>query len=44
MGLAESNIEVSKHCTISEAGVFHSYRRDGNRSGRMLAVIGILEQ
>lgn len=39
-GLPPSNIEVSPFCTISEAGLFHSFRREGARSGRMMAVIG----
>ncbi len=40
-GMKEDNIEVSTHCTISEL-LFHSYRRDKDRSGRMLAVIGLV--
>jgi YfiH family protein len=40
-GLVESNIEVSDYCTISTPELFHSYRRDGVRAGRMVAVIGI---
>lgn len=40
-GLDPSHIEVSPLCTITESHLFHSYRRDGPRSGRMMAVIGI---
>ncbi len=40
-GLLAANIEVSDACTICQAGLFHSFRRDGQRSGRMLGVIGI---
>ncbi len=40
-GIKDSNIEVSEHCTISQPELFHSYRRDGKYSGRMMGVIGI---
>ena len=42
-GLDERNIEVSPFCTICTPALFHSYRRDGARSGRMMGVIGISE-
>jgi hypothetical protein len=38
-GLAVGNIEISNHCTICEKQLFHSYRRDGTKSGRMMAFI-----
>ena len=38
-GLVKGNIEISKHCTICEKQLFHSFRRDGKHAGRMLAVI-----
>lgn len=38
-GLKEENIEVSNLCTICNPLLFHSHRRDGNRSGRMMAVV-----
>jgi YfiH family protein len=41
-GLPEGNIEVSPSCTISDS-LYHSYRRDGKKSGRMMGVIGLLE-
>jgi hypothetical protein len=41
-GVPASQIEVSPSCTISESGLFHSFRRDRDRSGRMMAVIGII--
>ncbi len=41
-GLQEEHIEVNPSCTIEEPARFHSYRRDGDRSGRMMGVIGIL--
>ncbi len=37
-GIPEKQIEVSPLCTITDERL-HSYRRDGKRSGRMLAVI-----
>lgn len=39
LGVLASNIEISTHCTICEKQLFHSYRRDGKRAGRMMAVI-----
>jgi len=39
-GVPHGNIEVSPHCTISEPDLFHSHRRDGAQSGRMMGVIG----
>jgi len=38
-GVPETQIEVCARCTISDPDL-HSYRRDGKRSGRMLAIIG----
>ncbi len=42
-GLKENNIEVSALCTYTEKDLLHSYRRDGERSGRMFGVIGLRE-
>jgi hypothetical protein len=39
-GVPKGNIEVSKYCTICDTN-FHSFRRDGKSSGRMLAAIAI---
>jgi len=39
LGVLASNLEASTHCTICEKQLFHSYRRDGKRAGRMMAVI-----
>ena len=39
-GIAEKNIEVSDYCTICNADLFHSFRRDDRRAGRMIALIG----
>jgi len=38
-GIAESNISRDSACTISDV-TYHSFRRDKERSGRMLAFIG----
>jgi hypothetical protein len=40
-GVPEENIELSSSCTICSPELFHSYRRDKERSGRMMAVIGL---
>ncbi len=41
-GVLNSNIEVHHDCTIHNTK-YHSYRRDGNQSGRMFAIIGMKE-
>lgn len=35
------NIQVSKYCTFGDSNMFHSYRRDKDKSGRMLGIIGL---
>ena len=40
-GVPPENIEVSNSCTITDSALFHSYRRDRERSGRMMGVIGL---
>ncbi len=40
-GLKFRNIDVDKHCTICNSDLFHSFRRDGEKSGRMWALFGI---
>ncbi|TYP95098.1 hypothetical protein LX73_0393 [Fodinibius salinus] len=42
-GLLESNIEIRSECTIANAEQFYSYRREGDQSGRMMALIQISE-
>jgi YfiH family protein len=42
-GCLEQNIEISPACTIHDLS-FHSFRRDGRQSGRMMAFIGLPEQ
>ena len=41
-GVLDANIEVHEGCSIHEAALYHSHRRDGNGSGRMMAVAGIV--
>jgi hypothetical protein len=44
MGVNAANIEMSPDCTITGKDRYHSFRRDGNLSGRMLGVIGLKGQ
>ncbi len=41
LGIKSSNIQISHLCTYELEKLFHSYRRDKEKSGRMLGVIGI---
>jgi len=40
-GLADHKVEISSLCTRCRKDLFHSYRRDGKKTGHMLSVIGI---
>lgn len=40
-GVPVRNIEVTEYCTYRDSEMFHSYRRDGAKSGRMLGIIGL---
>ena len=40
-GLADKNIYVSHLCTACHTDLFFSYRREADRSGRLMSVIGI---
>ena len=40
-GIPASNIEVSELCTMCNPDLLHSYRRDGDKSGRLAAFIGM---
>jgi YfiH family protein len=42
LGIQSVNIEVSDYCTYKEKDLFHSYRRDKDKSGRMIGVIGLI--
>ena len=41
-GLLDERIEISSLCTRCRGDLFHSYRRDGKKTGHMLSVIGIV--
>jgi hypothetical protein len=41
-GVPEPQIFMTNLCTQCRGDLFYSYRREGNRAGRMLAVIGIV--
>jgi len=41
-GVPAGSIEVHPGCTIHEATLYHSHRRDGARSGRMVGVAGMI--
>lgn len=43
-GLDPDNIEVDAACTVHHSALFQSHRRDGERAGRMLAVITLLQE
>jgi len=40
-GVLRKNIEHDDSCTICTPSSFHSYRRDGKKSGRMMGVLGV---
>lgn len=42
-GIPRSGIEVREECTIDQQSDFYSYRREGEQSGRMMALIQIAE-
>ena len=42
LGIPNSQIEVSSYCTICDSHLFHSFRRDREKSGRMMGVIGLV--
>ena len=44
LGVDEKNIETSQFCTICTPSLFHSYRRDGKQSGRMMGVICLIDE
>jgi polyphenol oxidase len=41
LGIKKENIELCELCTYKEREFLHSYRRDRDKSGRMIAVIGM---
>ncbi|MCM3878763.1 MAG: peptidoglycan editing factor PgeF [Vicinamibacterales bacterium] len=38
-GVSAGNVHVSGLCTFDHPGIFHSYRRDGHKAGRLVAAI-----
>lgn len=40
-GVPPANIEVAEFCTACRTDLFFSYRKEGSRTGRMMAVVGI---
>jgi purine-nucleoside/S-methyl-5'-thioadenosine phosphorylase / adenosine deaminase len=40
-GLADENIHVSNLCTACHTDMFFSYRKEADRTGRLMAVVGI---
>ncbi len=42
-GLKKENIQVSNLCSYEEKNLLHSYRRDGEKSGRSFGVIAMRE-
>jgi YfiH family protein len=42
-GVKKNNIQVSPLCTFAMKDILHSYRRDGQKSGRSFAVISMKE-
>ena len=40
-GLDPENVTASSLCTKCRPDLFHSYRRDGEQSGRMFSVVGL---
>ena len=41
-GVRPRQVERTEYCTICTPELFHSYRRDGKRSGRMMGIIGLV--
>jgi copper oxidase (laccase) domain-containing protein len=39
--IPEESIEIHSACTVDDAENYYSYRREGNQSGRMMALIRI---
>jgi len=42
-GVREEYVEISPCCTICTPQLFHSHRRDKNRSGRMMAAVSLVQ-
>ncbi|MDF2945903.1 MAG: laccase [Bacillales bacterium] len=44
LGVKEENIYVTNYCTSCSSDLFFSYRRDKNKTGRMMSFIGFKEE
>ena len=42
-GIIPQNIQLSNLCTFEYSSILHSYRRDGKRAGRSMAVIAMID-
>ncbi|MDI3279996.1 MAG: peptidoglycan editing factor PgeF [Bacillota bacterium] len=42
IGVVDSNLSLSQMCTACHPELFYSHRRDGGRTGRMAALIGLV--
>ena len=42
-GIPQSSIGIQGDCTICNSDTYHSFRRDGGQSGRMMGIIGMKE-
>jgi YfiH family protein len=40
-GVQDANVDVLGRCTFCEGNAFHSFRRDGERAGRMISYIRV---
>jgi copper oxidase (laccase) domain-containing protein len=43
-GVKKVNIQVSALCSYEYENLLHSYRRDGNKSGRALGIIAMKDK
>ncbi len=43
-GLAEGRIEVHAGCTVADKNSYYSYRREKEKSGRMMGIIRLKEE
>ena len=41
-GVPDASVEIHAGCTIHESSLYHSFRRDGQQSGRMIGVVGLV--
>jgi copper oxidase (laccase) domain-containing protein len=41
VGVRADRVHVARLCTLTHRGIFESYRGDGERAGRMAALIAV---